>query len=159
MKFIYFLSLFIFLSFFVSAAGFSSSVSLSPEVDEKSFSVSEALILYTGEENSIFTILLTNDLSKKQDFIIEVTGGFISVDKNSFSLESGEDTSFKVTLKNKDLAPGVYIGNIVLSGESSKKIPIVSQIQTKESLLIFDVDSQIPLPRILSPDGSLSNLK
>lgn len=99
------------------------------------------------------TIKITN-LNNFGDFEIKENFEFMSIDKDSFSLENGEENFLEIIF-DTNLEGGVYIGNIkIVNNGEELIIPVILEIESKE--VLFDSLINIPLDYLeVNPGGNL----
>ncbi len=83
-------------------------------------------------------IVISNYRSEIMDIDISLEGDIgtlTRIDKSALSIDPGMDGEFRVTLLG-NVEPGIYEGNIVLSGDVDEKIPVSILVYSKEKLPI-----------------------
>jgi hypothetical protein len=87
--------------------------------------------------------IVINNLGDSQTFFVEYNEDFISIEDEELTLGEGETGSFEVFLDSLDYDLGVYLGEIVVVGESEEIIvPVILEVQTPFPL--FDVSVEVP---------------
>ncbi len=73
--------------------------------------------------------------------LINVEG--ISIEQNSFVLNSGEFVSVNLSFDSKNLIPGIYAGYIeITSKKGVSNLPIILEVESKD--VLFDGDLEVP---------------
>ncbi len=90
------------------------------------------------EGSSVNNIKIINTDYKPQSFSVKVNEleDFISLEEEEFELGPQEEYTIKLVINGKDKEPGVYLGELEISSDTTKKVPIILEIQSKE--VLFD---------------------
>jgi len=109
---------------------------------EADFEVSPLLIKYDLNPGEVIKGegLIINR-GEKQEFNIISNADFINIENDKFVLDEGGDGPFGFTLDAKNLGPGVFAGEIVISG-SEKEIILLSVLEIETPILSIDISTE-----------------
>ena len=113
-------------------------------VSGESFNVDTPIIKLSVKENVALTnpITIINNENRQTFHINYSSTGFISTDTELLTLGEYEKKNFAVNINNQGYSPGVYAGQIQITGEKdSLTIPVILEMETKD--VFVDVSSQI----------------
>ena len=115
-------------------------------------------VLEEGSSTETSISISNNGLSSKEFSIkINEIEDLIIIEEKKFNINAGDEKSVKIEIgMSENTKPGIYLGNIEINnGETTKKIPITIEVQTKEVLF----SSSNPPPEISSVSGSIVSYK
>ena len=113
--------------------------------NKMSFSVDNVLLKLNVKEGDVLKkdVKLTNNEGGSK-FNVKTDLDFVSFNESEFFLESNNKKNFAVNFNIKNMTPGIYSGNLIISKNKEELvIPVIIEIETKE--ILFDSTINVPV--------------
>jgi len=113
--------------------------------NKMSFSVDNVLLKLNVKEGNVLKkdVKLTNNEGGSK-FNVKTDLDFVSFNESEFFLESNNKKNFAVNFNIKNMTPGIYSGNLIISKNKEELvIPVIIEIETKE--ILFDSTINVPV--------------
>jgi len=131
------------------------------------FDVDNVLFRLTIKQGESLTrdLKIINTNSKKITFKISKSVGLVSINETEFSLDSGESKSLQIEFQSQTKGPGVYLDEILISGNNKELIvPIILEIESSDVLFDSNINvapeyAEIYIGKSLVVENKIFNLE